>query len=233
MTVTPQLKAIVLAGGLAVLALGLGFFTLSMNQAGADDSVAAPIPTLKQRAAAAAAHHPAKAVPAKAKPKVKPKPKPNRFFLAARGEKLPVSIARQLGVNAVAVVELYSSSDDVDALALAEAQSGAKLGGAAFVAVDVDKDGDSAALTKVLGALPPAPAVLVYVRPGKLFLTMPGFNDRTTVQQAAQNAALPGAAAQAEAAAEAAAAAQAAAQAAAAAPPAATPPVTPTETPLP
>ena len=32
MTVTPQLKAILIAGGLAALALVLGFFTLSMNQ---------------------------------------------------------------------------------------------------------------------------------------------------------------------------------------------------------
>jgi hypothetical protein len=72
-TVTPQLKAIVLAGVLAVLALGLGFMTLSMNQAGASDSVPPPITPLKQRAAALT---PAKAASADPKPKPKPKAKP-------------------------------------------------------------------------------------------------------------------------------------------------------------
>jgi len=239
-TVTPQLKAIVLAGVLAVLALGLGFMTLSMNQAGASDSVPPTITPLKERRAAATLT-PAKAASASPaakpapKPKAKPKPKPNPNVVAARKAGLPRSVAQALGKSKVAVVELYSKSDAVDGIALAEAQSGAKLGGAAFVAIDVDKDGDPAALTKLIGSLPPAPAVLVYVRPATLFLTMPGFNDRTTVQQASQNAAVPGAGAQAEAAAQAAAAAAAAAQAAAAAAAAAaatTPAATP-ETPTP
>ena len=86
------------------------------------------------------------------------------------------------------VVELYSPDDTVDGLARGEAQSGAALAGAGFVAVNVAKDGDSAALTKVLGSLPPAPAALVYARPAALFVTLPGFNDHTTVEQAAMNA---------------------------------------------
>lgn len=231
MTVTPQLKAIVLAGVLAVLGAAGAFMTLTMNQAGASDNVPATITPLKERRAAATLT-PAKAASANpaVKPKAKPKPKPNPNVVAARKKGLPLSVARALGKSKVAVVELYSKSDPVDGIALAEAQSGAKLAGAAFVSIDVDKDGDPAALTKVLGSLPPAPAALVYVRPGILFLTMPGFNDRTTVQQASQNAAVPGAAEQAEAAAQAAAAAAAAAQAAAAAA-AAAPPTTPAATP--
>jgi hypothetical protein len=234
-TVTPQLKAIVLAGVLAVLGAAGAFMTLTMNQAGASDNVPATITPLKERRAAATLT-PAKAASAnpavkpKAKLKAKPKPKPNPNVVAARKKGLPLSVARALGKSKVAVIELYSKSDPVDGIALAEAQSGAKLAGAAFVSIDVDKDGDPAALTKVLGSLPPAPAALVYVRPGILFLTMPGFNDRTTVQQASQNAAVPGAAEQAEAAAQAAAAAAAAAQAAAAAA-AAAPPTTPAATP--
>jgi hypothetical protein len=230
-TVTPQLKAIVLAGVLAVLGAAGAFMTLTMNQAGASDNVPATITPLKERRAAATLT-PAKAASANpaVKPKAKPKPKPNPNVVAARKKGLPLSVARALGKSKVAVVELYSKSDPVDGIALAEAQSGAKLAGAAFVSIDVDKDGDPAALTKVLGSLPPAPAALVYVRPGILFLTMPGFNDRTTVQQASQNAAVPGAAEQAEAAAQAAAAAAAAAQAAAAAA-AAAPPTTPAATP--
>jgi hypothetical protein len=36
-----------------------------------------------------------------------------------------------------------------------------------------------------------APATLVYIRPATLYVTLPGFNDRTIIQQAAANAAAP------------------------------------------
>jgi hypothetical protein len=191
-TVTPQLKAIVLAGGLAALALVLGFLTLSMNQP--SSSAADPKPILplharmlpKARTASAAAVA-AKAKAAKAKPKpAKPAPNPN--VVAALKEGLPQVVAAQLADHSVVVVELYSGSDQVDDLARGEAASGAALAGAGFAAVNVDRDGPSAALTKLLGTLPPAPAALVYQRPAKLFVTLPGFNDRTTIQQAATNA---------------------------------------------
>jgi hypothetical protein len=189
-TVTPQLKAILLAGGLAALALVLGFLTLSMNQP--SSSAADPKPILplharmlpKARTASAAAVA-AKAKAAKAKP-AKPAPDPN--VVAALKEGLPQVVAAQLADHSVVVVELYSGSDQVDDLARGEAASGAALAGAGFAAVNVDRDGPSAALTKLLGTLPPAPAALVYQRPAKLFVTLPGFNDRTTIQQAATNA---------------------------------------------
>ena len=54
----------------------------------------------------------------------------------------------------------------------------------------MDADGGAVAvLTRLLGKMPVAPAMLVYTRPGTLALTIPGFNDRTTVQQAAADAA--------------------------------------------
>ena len=74
-------------------------------------------------------------------------------------------------------------------LATRETKAGARLAGASFVRVSVDHDGgDASALTALLGKLPVAPATLVYVRPGTLYLQMPGFNDKTTVQQAAHSA---------------------------------------------
>jgi hypothetical protein len=99
-------------------------------------------------------------------------------------------VAVALAASPVAVVELTSKQDPVAQLAFGEAQAGAKLGGASFVSVDVDHDGGAVAvLTRLIGSLPVAPAALVYARPGSLVLTLPGFNDRTTVQQAAANAA--------------------------------------------
>src|SRR5207247_11420717 len=89
----------------------------------------------------------------KAKPKPKPKPNPNTTAALAKG--LPKSVATQLGTHPVVVVELYSPQDSVDGLARAEAQTGAALAGAGFVAVNVDADGDSSTLTKALGQLPP------------------------------------------------------------------------------
>jgi hypothetical protein len=181
-TVTPQLKAIVIAGGLAALVLVLGFFTLSMNQSSSDAAPAKILP-LKERKTAGTSKP-----KAKGKPHVKPKPKPNPNVVAAREAGLPESVARQMATRRAVVVMLFSSSDEVDGLARAEAVSGAALAGAGFVAVDVDADKDSATLTRTLGTLPPAPAALVYTRPATLYVTLPGFNDRTMIQQAAANA---------------------------------------------
>jgi hypothetical protein len=187
-TVTPQLKAILIAGGLAALALVLGFFTLSMNQSSSNATPPRILP-LKERTHAGASKTASKpAVKAKAKPRVKPKPNPNPIVVAAVDAGLPKSVALQLGTKRAVVVALFSSSDEVDGLARAEAASGAALAGAGFVAVDVDADKDSATLTRTLGSLPPAPATLVYVRPATVYITLPGFNDRTTIQQAAANA---------------------------------------------
>lgn len=174
-----HLRGIVIAGGLAALALALGFVTLAMNQTASHASVA-PVLSLKARRAAADAK---KKTPA-ARPK---RVDPN--LTAALKAGLPRSVAVALAASPVAVVELTSTQDPVAQLALGEAQAGAKLGGASFVSVDVDRNGGAVAvLTRSIGALPVAPAVLLYARPGTLVLTLPGFNDRTTVQQAAADA---------------------------------------------
>ena len=90
------------------------------------------------------------------------------------------------------MVELTSAGDNVAKLASGEARVGATLAGAAFVSISVDGNGgDVELMTKLLGQLPIAPATLVYTRPANLFVTLPGINDHTTVQQAAANAAAP------------------------------------------
>jgi hypothetical protein len=196
-----HLRGIVIAGVLAALALVLGFMTLAMNQPASSAATPHRVLPLKlrhQRSALArtAARAKAKptasaAAPAKAKPvaKPKPKPRPNVNFLAAKKAGLPTSIARALASRPVAVVTLSSTDDPVARLATAEAKAGAALAGASFRLVSVDRDGgDVEVLTRLLGALPASPATLVYTRPATLLTTLPGFNDRTVVQQAAASA---------------------------------------------
>jgi len=113
----------------------------------------------------------------------------NAHLVAALKLGLPRSIARGLADHRVTVVALTSTTDSVATLATRETESGARLAGASFVRVSVDHDGgDASALTALIGKLPSAPATLVYVRPGTLYLQMDGFNDKTTVQQAAHTA---------------------------------------------
>ena len=177
---SPHLRGIVIAGGLAVIALGLGFMTLVMNRPGGS---AAPHTILSLKARGLSHAKPAKPV---AKHRHKPL---NANLVAALKAGLPHSIARGLASHRVTVVALTSSTDTVAALATRETEAGARLAGASFVRVSVDRDGgDASALTALIGKLPAAPATLVYVRPATLYAQIPGFNDKTTVQQAARNA---------------------------------------------
>lgn len=178
--VSPHLRGIVIAGVLAAVALALGFVTLAMNQS---SSSAAPHTVLSLKA-----RHLTTTKTTKPARPVEHAPL-NAHLVAALKAGLPRSIARGLAAHRVTVVALTSSEDSVAALATRETQAGAQLGGASFVRVSVDRDGgDASALTALIGQLPVAPATLVYIRPGTLYLQMPGFNDKTTVQQAARNA---------------------------------------------
>jgi hypothetical protein len=208
----PQLRAIAIAGALAVVAVLLGMWTLNRQQPSATDT---PLPPVTHRApgspakpvakpavkpakhvtpvAAKPAKHvkPVAAKPVAAKPvAAKPRaPQVSPFEKAALAAGLPKPVARQFAGHEVVVVTLYSPDDDVDRVAEAEARSGAALGGAGFVALDVSKNAQTADLTKLLGVLT-APSSLVFARAdiAKPVLTLDGFADRQTVAQAAVNA---------------------------------------------
>jgi hypothetical protein len=178
--VSVHLRAVVIAGALAALALALGFVTLAMNQTA---SQASPHQVLSLKA-----RHLASGKTTAVVKRVKPVD-PN--FKAALAAGLPRPVARALASSPVAVVQLTSASDPVAKLAAGEAQSGARLAGASYVAVNVDRDGGPVEqLTRVLGSLPVAPASIVYARPATVSITLTGFNDRTVVQQAVANAAV-------------------------------------------
>jgi hypothetical protein len=189
-TGSAHLRGIVIAGVLAAVALALGFVTLAMNQT-ASNAAAPAITPLKLRHRAVTG-----ATAAATKPQVARKKKPvvriDPNLTAALKAGLPRSVARALAARPVAVVQFTSQGDEVAKLALGEARVGATLAGASLVPVAVDGDGGAVeVLTRLLGKLPTAPATLVYIRPATLYVTLPGFNDRTVIQQAAANAAAP------------------------------------------
>jgi hypothetical protein len=187
-TASLHLRGIVIASVLAAVAVALGFVTLAMNQTASRAAARPILPHKLAKVAPSIKKSPAKKA-------VHTAPKPNPHLVAALKAGLPVTVARALAAHPVVVVQLTSQDDGVAKLALGEARAGAALAGASFLAVGVDSNGGTVgALTRLLGKLPVAPASLVYARPAKLYVTLAGFNDRTTVQQAAENAASPAAA---------------------------------------
>ena len=134
---------------------------------------AAPQPTK-----AAAAPKPAPAKPAQPKPPVNPVVPPSGF---------PVVVDRALQRHRVVVVSLVVPGARVDEIAAAEAEAGAKLSGAGFLALNVLNEGVARALLAKLDSAQD-PSVLVVNRSGEVAVELAGFVDRETVAQAAATA---------------------------------------------
>jgi hypothetical protein len=162
---------IVLAGAAGMLAMR----TMSASPE------SAPIPLAVKRTAAA----PTKAtVPAKAAKVALPKPAVNPVI---RPSGFPAVVDKELREHAVVVVSLVTPGARFDQLAAAEAEAGAKLGGAGFVALNVANE---AVARSVLAKLRPDqdPSVIVVKRSGEVAAALGGFADRETVAQAAAGA---------------------------------------------
>jgi len=185
-----------------VAALAAGFLLLGRSPSSSQAAVKTIKPLHPVKTPAKKAAKPKVKVPAKkpAKPASKPvrkvaKPK----VPAARPaviDGMPASLAHALALHDVVVVSLYAPRSAVDALATDEAKHGAALAGVGFVAFNVSDEKIVSPLTSLLtGAQTAAdrvldgPAVLVFLRPGTLFVRFNGFADRDTVAQAAANAA--------------------------------------------
>lgn len=148
---------------------------LAMRTMGSSVDESAPIPLPVQKPAKAAASAPKLSKP---KPVVNPVVPPTGF---------PVAVDKALRKHAVVVVSLVVPGARVDELAAAEAEAGAKLGGAGFLALNVLNEGVARALLSKLDVLGD-PSVLVLKRSGEVALELAGFVDRETVAQAAANA---------------------------------------------
>lgn len=182
---------------LVVLVGVAGMLAMRMMAPSVDESAPIPQPVTKVTAvkatpkpakpsaqpakAAAGAPTPAKAVkaqPAKPKPAVNPVVPPTGF---------PVVVDQALRKHPVVVVSLVVPGARVDELAAAEAEAGAKLGGAGFLALNVLNEGVARALLTKLDVVQD-PNVLVLKRSGEVALELAGFVDRETVAQAAASA---------------------------------------------
>lgn len=200
LTLSPAVKIFALLAVLATLVLAGGMTLLgpSADDTALDEPLVLPkkkaaiatAPKAAEKTAAGATARAKKLAPAAAKPKpaakpaAKPKPKP-----AVSASGVPTAIVSALAANPVVVVSLFDDAAKVDPMAHDEAQAGAKLANAGFVAIDVTRDQKAAeALMLKLGAVLRAPMVVVFVRPGEAALTLDGFRDRDTVAQAAMNA---------------------------------------------
>jgi hypothetical protein len=181
---------------LFVLAASIaGFMAVrALNGSNDDFATEAPAPVHAPKAqgtSSAVAKHPRKAAAAPprraaAKPKPKPAPAPKPTAQAAPND-LPLAVRKALAADRVVVVALYDPTAKIDGSALAEARAGARLGGGAFVPIDVRrKTVDS--LNARYGAVHD-PAVLVLSPDGSLVVRIDGFADKDTVAQAAVNAA--------------------------------------------
>jgi hypothetical protein len=206
MSSAPRPRVVASVAGLAVLALGAGFFFLTRGQ---ESSSAAPVTAQELvKRAAAKRNTPARTAPkpaakrpvrAAAKPQHGPgegargsrevPPTQKRMPKVVTKDGLPSSIASALQSREVVVVSLYAPNLPLDDMALQEARTGAAAVGAGFVALNVLNESQARPLAELLGTLED-PAVLVFKRPGDVYLRLPGFADQQTVAQAAANAAL-------------------------------------------
>jgi hypothetical protein len=179
---------IVLVGAAGMLAMR----TMGPSGAPSSEPVAAPAATPAPAAS--------KPKPAAAKPAAAPKPTPAPAPVAEPAPAVnavepelpetgfPKVVDRALARHNVVVLSLVVPGARVDELAAAEAEAGAKLGGAGFLALDVLDEGTARALLTKLEDLQD-PSVLVVKRSGEIALELSGFVDRETVAQAAANAA--------------------------------------------
>jgi len=164
-----------------------GMLAMRTMGASADESAPLPLPvktpatpakSTAQPSKAAAAPKPATPTAAKPKPAVNPVVPPSGF---------PAVVDRALRRHAVVVLALVVPGARVDELAAAEAEAGAKLGGAGFLALNVLNEGVARSLLAKLDAVQD-PSLLVVTRSGDVAVELAGFVDRETVAQAAANA---------------------------------------------
>jgi hypothetical protein len=177
---------IVLVGAAGMLAMR----TMGPSGEPTSEPIAAPAAT---PAPAAAKPKPAAAKPAAAPtpapaPVAEPAPAVNAVEPELPETGFPKVVDRALARHNVVVLSLVVPGARVDELAAAEAEAGAKLGGAGFLALDVLDEGTARALLTKLENLQD-PSVLVVKRSGEIALELSGFVDRETVAQAAANAA--------------------------------------------
>jgi hypothetical protein len=166
-----------------VLVGAAGMLAMRTMGPSADAATVIPLPAKKSAPPAQTAPKPA-ASAAKASGTAKPKVAVNPVVPPTG---FPAVVDRALRQHEVVVLSLVVPGARVDELAAAEAEAGAKLGGAGFLALNVLNEGVARALLAKLDSVQD-PSVLVVKRSGEIAHELAGFVDRETVAQAAASA---------------------------------------------
>ncbi len=204
---SPPVRIFALVAALAAVGGALFLYT-SGGAPAAESAVPALSHAQAVEAAAARKAAPAKAKPAgKAKPAAKTKPaaratapaakpkgQPAKAAASAPAPKIaptgfPSAVDMALAKNEIVVVSLVVPGGRVDSLAAGEAQAGAKLAGAGYLALNVLNENVARSLLRKLGTLEDPTLLVLKGKKGTVALKLTGFVDRETVAQAAANAA--------------------------------------------
>jgi len=178
-TLSPQqLRLAALLGLVFVFVIGGGMFVLGQKQQSQKQTSTPALPLPAHQTGTTAAPGSTSRTPI-AKPRTRP------VRIATHG--LPLAVAKALQRNRVVVVSLVTPGVDLDTLARDEAAAAASAAHVGFVSLNVFRQANGAPLLKRLGVVE-APAVLVVMRPARIFAQLDGFADRDTVRQAVANA---------------------------------------------
>jgi hypothetical protein len=188
--VSPQVRILAIVLVAAGLAGMMAMRMLGPSATVDNAAVATPVPHRIKPQPVKVTPKPKAAKPAVTKSKpVQPAAKPalNAPEVKVPPTGFPKAVDKALGKHEILVVSLVVPGARVDALAAAEAEAGAKLGGVGFLALNVLNEDVAHALLTKLGQVED-PSVLVLKRSGEVALKLSGFVDRETVAQAAANA---------------------------------------------
>jgi hypothetical protein len=197
LTVNPRIRILAIVGVVGALAIVIGSRVLA-STGSSSVTVPAPrhLPTVQVNASTTHVVKTAHGTVAKhssattTKASLTEPPKAIIHHAVAPQNGLPAALATALKRYDVVVVSLYSPGSTVDSIANREARQGAALAGAGFVALNIFNDGNATRLATTGGiGVAQDPAVLIFMRPARVFTTIDGYADRETVAQAAQNAA--------------------------------------------
>jgi len=181
-TLSPQqLRLAALLGLVFVFVIGGGMFVLGQKQQSQKQTSTPALPLPAHQTETTAAPGTTSRTPI-AKPRTTP-PRPVR--IATHG--LPLAVAKALRRHRVVVVSLVTPGVGVDMLARDEAAAAARAAHVGFVSLNVFRQANGAPLLRKLGVVE-APAVLVVMRPARIYAQLDGFADRDTVRQAVANA---------------------------------------------
>jgi hypothetical protein len=195
MQISAPIRVLALVAILAAAALGSWTFLLGRTATDSPDGqTAGPVAGAKSTAAKLDAHNEATAAKAAAKPAgparaaATPTTAPPKAHPTPKiADGTPRAIASALRSHRVVVVLLHDAHSKIDEYSVAEARLGAREAKAAFLRVNVLRERQAETFAKKYDVVE-SPAVLLFVRPGKVAQKLVGFADHETVAQAAVNA---------------------------------------------